>query len=160
MHYGNIIFPDNLFSWLIIWMIFFFFGRKWSSLIYYYIHFTCLLLVTEWLKSSICWGIAPIEQLPHSPRLVQHVLGSLYVLDEDHPVQIRGPGHMVQIDECCFSIKEDEESVSKTRKAEMDLWWQRLRDKRGLPGWSIPERCCSLLPLYIYNHIVVHIARQ
>ena len=38
----------------------------------------------------------------------------------DHPVHIGGPGHVqIQIDECCFSTKEDEESASKTRKAEM-----------------------------------------
>ena len=52
----------------------------------------------------------------------------------DHPVQIGGPGHVVQIDECCFSTKKDEASASKTMKAEMDLWWHRSRDKRGLPG--------------------------
>ena len=39
----------------------------------------------------------------------------------DHPVQIGGPGHVVQIDECCFSTKKDEASASKTMKAEMDL---------------------------------------
>ena len=62
-----------LFDWF-----FFFLDRIWSSLIYYYIHITCRWLTTgpEWHKSSICWGIAPIEHVPHSPLLVQHAPGS------------------------------------------------------------------------------------
>ena len=156
MHYGKIIFPDNLFSWLLLFDWFFFFFDRICSLIYYYIHITCRWLTTEWHKSSIYWGIAPMEHVPHSPILVQHAPGSLYVLDERSSCTHRrsrtcGSNWW----ECGFSTKEDEESASKTRKAEMDLWWHRSRDKRGLSGWSTPERCWYTAT----NHTAAHIAR-
>ena len=34
-------------------------------------------------------------------------------------------------------------------------WWHRSGDKKGLPGWSTPERCCYIGT----NHATAHIAR-